>query len=475
MLDINIKSLPYEKGIQIKQAAIKKLFADLKCFCKEESFDFTEFEADVLPIHLQVKSKDDYFKDPLDFNEELVPPDEEFARFLKAREYTDTKQSHDEKADLLYDKITANEDDSFEFLNSHFAQIAALADESTQPLKRTNKFDLSLYKITPSMPTNYRNRVELSIWRDDNGLFYAMHENKKKQIINELTLASKPIQSLMPRLLCLINEDEILSKKLFAVEFLSTKSELNVTLIYHKNVEDYAPYFADFASKNKLNLIIRSRKKKLVFGKDELKQSLNINNKTFDYLCTNDSFIQPNTAINEAMISYVDDILQNEKCKDLLELYCGFGNFTIPLARHFKSVLATEISKENIRLAKINSKLNEILNISFIRLNASEARLAICKQREFYRLKDLNLDDFSFSHILIDPPRAGLGKEICEFVQIFSNIIYVSCNPLSLKQDLAILSSTHEVLFFKGFDQFPFTPHLENIVYLRKKNANNQC
>ena len=90
--------------------------------------------------------------------------------------------------------------------------------------------------------------------------------------------------------------------------------------------------------------------------------------------------------------------------------------------------------------------------------------------REFYRLKelDINLSEFDFSHIFIDPPRAGLDDGVREFVAEFGHIIYISCNPQSLKRDLSALLKTHEILHFALFDQFATTAHLECGVILGK-------
>lgn len=325
------------------------------------------------------------------------------------------------------------------------------------------------YEISKSPVIGFRNRAELSIFRENGELFYAMHEGRKKYIIKELFFVDLKIQEFMPRLLKDINESQVLKEKLFAVEFLATKTQLSVTLIYHKKIKEYEEEFSKYAKEKNLNLIIRSRKQKLVFGDEELKQSLIYAGGKLNFTYTNDSFIQPNTHINEAMMSYIYNILKTSKNQDLLELYCGFGNFTLPFARLFDKVLATEISKENIRLANINKSQNYILNVDFIRLSADEVKQALSKARDFYRLKDINLESYTFSHILLDPPRAGLGSDICDQAKDFSNIIYISCNPKSLKEDLTSLLKTHDITHIRGFDQFAFTPHLENILILKKR------
>ena len=91
--------------------------------------------------------------------------------------------------------------------------------------------------------------------------------------------------------------------------------------------------------------------------------------------------------------------------------------------------------------------------------------------RKFYRLKELDIDlkTYDFSHLFLDPPRAGLDERVREFAGRFKHIIYISCNPQSLKRDLDELAKTHEIQRFALFDQFASTPHLECGVILKKK------
>ncbi|EAJ4451071.1 tRNA (uridine(54)-C5)-methyltransferase TrmA, partial [Campylobacter coli] len=185
----------------------------------------------------------------------------------------------------------------------------------------------------------------------------------------------------------------------------------------------------------------------------------------------NDCFIQPNTSINEKMITWVCENLKTQERKDLLELYCGYGNFTLALAIFFNNVLATEISKSNINFALLNCKINNISNIHFTRLSSEELSQALKKEREFFRLKDIDLDNFNFSHILVDPPRAGLDKSVIDLIKNYENIIYISCNPISLKENLKELALTHKVEKFALFDQFVNTPHLECGVLLKSLHS----
>jgi len=145
------------------------------------------------------------------------------------------------------------------------------------------------------------------------------------------------------------------------------------------------------------------------------------------------------------------------------------GNFTCVLAKNFNRVLATEISKISVRSAQYNFEANGIDNVTIVRMSSEEFTEALNGVRPFRRLKDIDLDSYNFSTIFVDPPRAGLDDATVALVKRFDNIIYVSCNPTTLKANLEAISDTHRIESFAVFDQFPYTHHLESGVFLTKK------
>jgi tRNA (uracil-5-)-methyltransferase len=89
--------------------------------------------------------------------------------------------------------------------------------------------------------------------------------------------------------------------------------------------------------------------------------------------------------------------------------------------------------------------------------------------REFSRLKEIDLQSYNFSTVLVDPPRAGLDEGTIELISNIDNIIYISCNPDTLARDLETLVQTHDVIEAAMYDQFPHTEHVESGVFLQKK------
>ncbi|MDR0467433.1 MAG: tRNA (uridine(54)-C5)-methyltransferase TrmA, partial [Campylobacteraceae bacterium] len=283
---------------------------------------------------------------------------------------------------------------------------------------------------------HYRARAEFIIWHDDENVSYAMHGLNTKEVvkIENCPKVVENIYNLMPKLLEMIKKCQVLRFKLFAVEFLSTKDETLVTLLYHKKIDESFDEYAKMVEKElNIKVIARSRGVKRVISDDFVYEILCVDKKEIKYKMYDTGFTQPNTFINEKMIGFVLDEIKGQKRDDMLELYCGHGNFTLPLSYYFDRVLATEISKTSIKAANENSLLNNIGNIEFIRLSSEEFADAYSEKREFKRLKDIKITNYNFSHILVDPPRSGLDEISRNLVKNFKNIIYISCNQESLK------------------------------------------
>jgi tRNA (uracil-5-)-methyltransferase len=288
--------------------------------------------------------------------------------------------------------------------------------------------------------------------------------------IESCSIVNEDIDALMPKLLEMIEPNDILNFKLFSIEFMSSSiNDMLVTLIYHKKLDDN---WIEEAKKLEINLNIkivgRARKQKIVLSNDSIDERLVVNDRVLKYRYFENGFTQPNSKVNIKMLEWVNSKLIKSDTKDLCELYCGGGNFTISLSHYFRKVLATEISKTSIKSAKINCELNEITNIDFIRMSAEEFVDALNEGREYTRLKDIELKSYDFSTIFVDPPRAGLDDITRDLVSTFDTIIYISCNPETLKRDLEILNKTHNIEHFAMFDQFAYTHHLECGVILKK-------
>lgn len=332
--------------------------------------------------------------------------------------------------------------------------------------------------VFQSPVNSFRLRAEFKAWHDGDRVEYAMFRpgsNKETYIVKEFPIASPTIQKLMPLLLREINADSTLCHKLFQIEFLtSLQGDAVISLIYHcKLTGDWSQTARNLANHLDCHIIGRSRGQKIVIGNNFVMESFNVLDKIYHYQQIECSFTQPNGKVCEQMLNWVS---QNTppSAGDLLELYCGNGNFSLPLSQRFNRVLATEIAKSSIQSAQYNCILNKVSNIDFVRLSSEELSQAINGTREFQRLRSVSLSDYNFVCAFVDPPRAGLDDDTRALITAMDRIIYISCNPDTLKRDLTYLQTTHQIEKFALFDQFPYTRHRECGVILTRKHITPQ-
>lgn len=334
-------------------------------------------------------------------------------------------------------------------------------------------------QIFSSPKTGFRLRAEFRMWHDDEDLNYVMFRRddpKTPVTIHEFPIAHEAIQTLMPLLREQLQQSETLRRKIFQVEFLATLAgDMLISLIYHRKLDEAwekeaRELIATLSnSAPRLSIIGRSRKQKVIIGADSVHETLCIHGKEYHYLQYEQSFTQPNAVINTHMIEWACNAAAGSD-GDLLELYCGNGNFTLPLARHFDNIIATELSKPGTRAARANIEDNNINNVQVVRLSAEEVTQAMANVRPFRRLQELPqpLHEYALNTLLVDPPRAGLDADTLKMATQFPTILYVSCNPQTLADNLKVLCESHKIEQFALFDQFPYTDHMECAVLLRQ-------
>jgi len=151
-----------------------------------------------------------------------------------------------------------------------------------------------------------------------------------------------------------------------------------------------------------------------------------------------------------------------------LELYCGAGNFTIPLGQAARKVFGTEISRTSVQAAQQNIALNQSDNVVISRISSEAFAEAMVQGTCSAFFTEYGLGTYQFDTVLVDPPRAGLDDETIKMIKQFDNIVYVSCNPITLIENLRSLSTTHRICSAAFFDQFPLTPHIETGIHLTR-------
>ncbi|WP_415035467.1 tRNA (uridine(54)-C5)-methyltransferase TrmA [Azonexus sp.] len=338
--------------------------------------------------------------------------------------------------------------------------------------------------VFASRPEHYRMRAEFRAWRHDGVWDYAMFDPanpRQPVLLQQFPVADAAICSLMPRLRAVMLEIPPLCQGLYGVEFLATLAgDMLVTLIYRRALDTTWTEAAHaLAETLGIALIGRSRGQKIVLTRDWVEESLQVNGENLRYRQYEGAFSQPNAGVNQHMLAWAQSQAQNLGGKsdkdrlgnDLLELYCGNGNFTVALAPFFDKVLATEMSKVSVAAAEHNLARNGCGNVSIARLASEEISAALQGVREFRRLREIDLASYRFSTLFVDPPRSGLDPATLALAAGFDNILYISCNPHSLQDNVAALAGSHHIAASAIFDQFPYTAHLECGLLLQKNPA----
>ncbi len=357
-------------------------------------------------------------------------------------------------------------------ITKYESQLKSKYNFLSETLTPFYEYDIDVFE---SQHEHYRMRAEFRVWHDGEDTFHIMFDpdTKEKYRVDDFPAGSKLINLAMEKVISKIKSNPKLRNKLYQIDYLTTLSnQLLITLIYKKPIDEswikeaqgLKAHLNEFAA---TNIIGRARKQKIELDNDYVTERLSINGKEFSFKQIENSFTQPNAGVNEKMIEWAIE-QSNGLPNDLLELYCGAGNFSIPLAQQFNKVLGTEISRTSVKAAQINISENKISNLKIAKLSSEEFSQAFLHNRQFRRLSDIHLNEYYFSTVLVDPPRAGLDPLTEELVSYFDNVIYISCNPMTLVDNLHKLTQTHTVKRAALFDQFPYTEHIESGVFLQK-------
>lgn len=280
---------------------------------------------------------------------------------------------------------------------------------------------------------NYRNKVTFHIHNGKLG--YYQKNSNNLVIIDECLILNKEINKIKKYLetLDLTKVTEIM------IRYSNNYDELLIN--FKGQLKDYNNLKK---IKNIKSIYINND---LVYGNPTIKEKIN----NLEFLIGPNSFFQ----INTNMIANLYNSIKNfiTPSSSLLDLYCGTGTIGIYLNEYFEHILGIDIVKENIENAFLNKEINKIDNISFQHQDAS------------------SIENTYFDVVIVDPPRAGLGEKTKEHLLNINSkiIIYVSCNPNTLKKDIEKLKEKYQLAEITPINMFPKTEHIECVSLLINK------
>jgi len=316
---------------------------------------------------------------------------------------------------------------------------------------------------------HYRRRARLSVrwviakdkvlvgFREKNGRYVAD--------MDYCEILQKPLDELLKPLAEMIGELRI---KQHIAQIEASIADEDVALIVRHlkpiGVED-EKIFLDFAKRNNVRIYSQSKGPKTIFemtNKETVSKPLYFDMPTYnirmEFLPSD--FIQVNAKMNEKMIAQTMDLLDVNADDVVLDLFCGLGNFTLPIATKVKTVVGIEGEQSLVDRAKHNAKLNKLNNISF----------HVADLRRNHQDSDWFKQDFT--KVLIDPPRSGAWEVLPLIAQTKANtLLYVSCHPASLARDTDRLVNELGYKLVKAgvMDMFPHTSHVESMALFVKQ------
>ncbi len=177
------------------------------------------------------------------------------------------------------------------------------------------------------------------------------------------------------------------------------------------------------------------------------------------------SFYQVNPVMAEKLYKKAVSLAELSGRETVLDAYCGTGTIGLSMAKNAEKVIGVELSRDAVKDAKVNAKINSIKNSEFYQGDAGAF------------LEDYYAQGGKTDLLVADPPRSGLGAEFITSVKNNApdKLIYISCNPITLARDLKLLTdirakgAAFQVSHISGYDMFPFTEHCETAVLLERK------
>lgn len=295
---------------------------------------------------------------------------------------------------------------------------------------------IKIAKINYDREYNYRNKITLHV---QEGKLCLLKEDSNDYVeIDKCLLADEKINVVISKLKALVTLEKGI--KTIMIRIGNYTDQIMIDISGQVNNENVFLPLAD-------SVIINNKSIK----NNEITSTI----LDYKYYVSNKSFFQVNKEVVEMLYSKIISVVKDKKAKKVLDLYCGVGTISLSISKYVNSVIGVEVVEDAIKNANKNKELNKIKNVDFI---CGKAEDIITRQK------------FDCDTIIVDPPRKGIDKRAIDVLNNSSakNIIYVSCDPITLARDINRLNN-YEVMEVELFNMFPRTYHVECVVVLKLK------
>ncbi len=313
----------------------------------------------------------------------------------------------------------------------------------------------------PKEPYGYRNKVEFSWWwsneEDQLDLAFFKRGSHTKQPVEGTSLAPETLNQAARNIRDFLRENKVEAYQLKTLMIRCDQSGKVIAQLYVKDekfpklkwqLEDLAVAGLSIHFSNPKSPASVSTKVLKELGEQQLTDT--VLGKSYTYAV--DGFFQVNIPQYEAALTAISKFIDEKK--PLLDMYSGTGSIGLSLAAETQALKMVEIDERCVKEAKANAKRIKP-NAKVIFASSEHATENITSDKT----------------IILDPPRAGLHQNVTDRLLEVTpeTIIYLSCNPATQARDISYLHDVYEISYIHGYNFFPRTPHIENLVILKKK------
>ncbi|UCH81024.1 MAG: 23S rRNA (uracil(1939)-C(5))-methyltransferase RlmD [Nitrospiraceae bacterium] len=324
-------------------------------------------------------------------------------------------------------------------------QVQLKGDILSDCLRRIGKIDIELsYPLLPGSPWNYRLRGHYKV----SGSQIGFYRGRTHEVVNI---------SACPLMIPEVNSHyqkagEIIRLNNMIKEFHIIQGDSAVAMVKLSSGHETPPHLEQLAVRfieEGFSGILLINEHGEQFGYGRTYSTLELAG--LSYAVSPSCFFQGNWMLNVKLVDHIKNTLSPLADKDILDLYAGSGNFSLPLAEAVR-IVAIEDNTSAIEIGKQSAAMNEIGNISFIKSAAEDY-----------------ITDDHFDIVVMDPPRSGLKDNVTDNILTMmpERIVYVSCNPTTLARDLKKLGKKYRIESVRLVDFFPHTYHIESLAFLR--------
>lgn len=328
-----------------------------------------------------------------------------------------------------------------------------------------SKLDIAAAEILPTVASpdalHYRHKIRLHLDTEGNPGF---HRNDSNEVIpvEQCLLATKGINDSLPHIRAYCSSGEA-AGNWEVVEVLESPASGEIIAVFYpgKSKSTHTQPHEPGELGNGIHSLIRDKAafhgQDAVNGTPLLRQSFVTEKQSYELCWDSHCFFQTNVQQNRQLVEMVCQAVGEAQPGGLLDLYCGMGNFSVPLALLGWKVTGIEHNQRSIYWAKHNAAAAGLADLTF---SASPVAVGL-----------KGLRDKKPHTIVLDPPRLGLDNKSREQLPLLRarKIIYVSCDPATLARDLAHLCATgYHIKSVTPVDLFPQTHHIESLTILEK-------